>query len=475
MSTLIQIKEFLEPCVQAISSVINIPVTIVDESLVRVCGTGIYETSPGTRHEISGAFFEQIIKSGKADFISDRENNSYCQICNKRDICVTISEVGYPIFYMGKTIGVIGITAFTEIEHEYLLKNYEKVIEFLKYISLLVSSQFQSVEYTNQLKSQLIEITKQNSSSNIVGNSPVLLEKLKVAKQIANSPSTVLITGESGTGKEEMAKYIHSQSERKTGPMITVNCGAIPEQLVESELFGYEGGSFTGARKSGAIGKFELANDGTLFLDEIGELPLPAQTKLLRFLQDHTIVRIGGKKPIPVNCRVIAATNQNLVQMVSENTFREDLYYRLNVIPLEMPPLRERGDDIIILAYEFLNFFNKQLRKTVYGFDPNTEIILREYLWPGNVRELRNVVEYAVNVTDGDIITMFNLPPYLHQKIENFGQKKATLDEMLQMYEKSILESRLEHAKSQDEKLQIAQELGISKATLYRRLAKYNL
>ena len=292
---------------------------------------------------------------------------------------------------------------------------------------------------------------------------------------VANSDSTVLLTGESGTGKEEFAKFLHANSKRNKGPMIAVNCGAIPDNLIESELFGYEGGSFTGAKKGGAIGKFELADKGTLFLDEVGELPLMAQTKLLRVLQERKIERIGGTKEIPVNIRIVAATNKNLREMVKNRAFREDLYYRLSVIPMEIPPLRERGEDIKELAYYFLRDYNKILHKNIHGFDRQAEEVLNTYEWPGNVRELKNVVEFLVNMVQGDLITVGDLPQYMVWAESITERKGKTLNQMLQNYEKSILESYMKDTKSREEKMEAAKKLGISQATLYRKLSQYDL
>ena len=257
--------------------------------------------------------------------------------------------------------------------------------------------------------------------------------------------------------------------------MIAVNCGAIPGNLIESELFGYEGGSFTGAKKGGAIGKFELADKGMLFLDEVGELPLMAQTKLLRALQERKIERVGGTKEIPVNIRIVAATNKNLREMVKKGMFREDLYYRLSVIPMEIPPLRERGKDIKELAYYFLRDYNKILHKNIHGFDYQAEMTLETYEWPGNVRELKNVVEFLVNMVQGDLITVGDLPQYMVRREMFVEQRGKTLNQMLQNYEKSILESYIKDTKNREEKMEAAKKLGISQATLYRKLSQYDL
>lgn len=472
MSLLSQIESFIQPCLQVISSVLDVHVTVVDDMLVRLCGTGLYEASVGTTgyHD---SFFESILQNGQVGFATNPKTDPNCANCSYKHQCPTKAVLGYPICYHGHVVGIIGISAFSDSEYVFLTENREKLQAFCKYISMLIESQLESLEYADQLKQQLSAVSHQNSPVNIVGTSPKILELLDLANRIATSDSTVLITGESGTGKDEMAKYLHFNSARRDGPLISVNCGAIPESLVESELFGYEGGSFTGAKKGGAVGKFQLADHGTLFLDEVGELPLPAQTKLLRFLQERTIERVGGREPIAIDVRVIAATNQNLEEMVAAHTFRQDLYYRLNVIPMQMPPLRERENDILLLAGYFLNYYNHKLHKKIRSFDDQSEELLRTYSWPGNIRELRNIIEYLVNISPGPQITSADFPDYLAKHIEI--NERQTLNELMQNYEKSILTARLKYASTREDRLAVAKELGISQATLYRKIAQYDL
>lgn len=249
------------------------------------------------------------------------------------------------------------------------------------------------------------------AANDLVAVDKKTLDMLSASNRVALVDSTVLITGETGAGKEEVAKYIHKHSVRSKKPFIAVNCGAIPENLVESELFGYEKGSFTGARQDGKMGLLEVADQGTIFLDEIGELPMDIQVKLLRALETRTITRIGGSHPIPIDIRVISATNRDLLGMVREHHFREDLYYRLRVVPIHIPALRERTDDIIPLAKLFLAQYNKK-------YNLNKDLshmayrVLLQYGWPGNVRELKNVIERMVVMSDGEIITAEDLPMY---------------------------------------------------------------
>lgn len=260
--------------------------------------------------------------------------------------------------------------------------------------------------YKQQL-SQLKELDIESES--MIFKSERMESVVTLARKVAEVDSTILIQGESGVGKEVIASYIHSKSERKDKPFIKVNCGAIPENLLESELFGYEKGAFTGASKTGKPGLFELANEGTLFLDEIGEIPLALQVKLLRVLQEWEFTRIGGTKPVLVNVRIIAATNRNLQEETRKGNFREDLYYRLNVVPLFIPPLRERRDDILSLTLHFIQKFNEKY-KQYKTFSPGVLDQLQTYAWPGNVRELQNIIERLIVTTDVPTIDAEHLP-----------------------------------------------------------------
>src|SRR5262245_1098830 len=243
----------------------------------------------------------------------------------------------------------------------------------------------------------------------IIGNSPGILDIYAVLERVADTPTTVLITGESGTGKELVARALHEHSSRKDKPFIKVNCAAIPKELIESELFGYERGAFTGAVSS-KPGRFELAGGGTLFLDEIGEIPIEMQVKLLRALQESEFERVGGIKTIRVDVRLVAATNRDLKKLIAGGTFREDLFYRLNVVPMRLPALRERTGDIPLLVDFFLGKFNERLKKSVAGAEPDALDVLSNYPWPGNIRELENVIERAVLFCDAQKLRAHDLP-----------------------------------------------------------------
>lgn len=298
----------------------------------------------------------------------------------------------------------------------------------------------------------------------IIGASGAMQQVIAEARLAARSRATVLILGESGTGKEIVARAIHSASVNCGGPFVAVNCAAIPETLLESELFGYAEGSFTGAQKGGKPGKFALANGGTLFLDEIGDMPLALQAKMLRVLEDKVVERVGGVQPLPVNVRVIAATNHNLERMVAEGRFREDLYYRLNVFPLRLPPLRERRDDIMPLAEHFARHYAREYGKDWSGFDAAAAQALRRYDWPGNVRELANAMACGIIKMSGPVLAAAQLPARVTAPPAADDAAAAALAAAMARYGSSVAG-----------KTAAARSLGISLATLYRRLRRYGM
>jgi len=308
----------------------------------------------------------------------------------------------------------------------------------------------------------------------IISRSRVMTEVKEKAIKAAQTSSTVLIRGESGTGKELLARAIHTTSSRKSGPFVAVNCGAIPESLLESELFGYEEGAFTGARRGGKPGKFELANGGTIFLDEVGDMSLHLQVKLLRVLQDGVFEKVGGQKPRKADVRVVAATHRQLEEMVERGLFRQDLYFRLNVIPIMLPPLRVREGDVGLLFDHFLEKYNAQLGKNVRGFSPEAMAVLLPYSWPGNIRELQNVVEYAMNMVGGEWITQEFLPQLTGVgSNEQVEQRQLVAIEVL--IENAFRDAVARFGRSENGIREIARVLGISRATVYRKLKEYGL
>lgn len=303
----------------------------------------------------------------------------------------------------------------------------------------------------------------------IIGESSDIETVQKLISKLANSPTPILITGETGTGKELVARSIHEQSKRKKYPFVAINCSGIPENLFESELFGYEEGSFTGAKKGGKPGKFEMAQGGTLFLDELGEMPLSMQPKLLRVLQEYELERVGSTKKIQLDIRIIAATNQNLREMIQKGSFREDLFYRIGVIQMELPPLRKRREDILPISLNYIEALKEKLDTPLKYIGKDVEDFFLAYDWPGNVRELQNVVEYAANLCYDETMTLKDLPEYVVNKVGNARSRnyedekseKEQIDELLDRYGYTL-----------EGKKQVANLLGISLRTLYRKLNK---
>jgi transcriptional regulator with PAS, ATPase and Fis domain len=317
----------------------------------------------------------------------------------------------------------------------------------------------------NILLAQALE--KRYSFGNILGKNKRMQEIFELISDIANTDSTVLIQGESGTGKELIARAIHFNSHRKNKPFVVANCSAYSQNLLESELFGHEKGSFTGAIRR-KTGRFEMANGGTVFLDEIGEVSPPTQILLLRVLQDHRFERVGGEETLDVDVRVIAATNKNLTEEMKKGTFREDLYYRLNVIPIFVPPLRERKDDVPLLASYFLQKFSHERGKEVTGFSPEVMEILLAHSWPGNVRELENATDHAVIIAKQDKIIPKDLPQFLLQRplpVQEFTT--------LQDFEKNLIQKTLQE--NNWNKHKAAKKLNINRSTLYGKIRRYGL
>lgn len=372
-------------------------------------------------------------------------------------------------------IGVILMTAFGSVEtaveamkqgaSDYLIKPV-KSEEMIRVVERAVREAALRREVSRLRK----EVRKEYSFHHILGKSKAMQVVFDLIRRVADGPTNVLITGESGTGKELVAKAIHYNSERKDAPFVPVNCAAIPEQLLESELFGHMRGAFTDA-KMDKRGLFEEAQKGTLFLDEISELPLLLQAKLLRAIQEREIRRVGANKSIAVDVRIIAATNLQLAEEVKAKRFRDDLYYRLNVIELKLPPLRERREDIPLLVDAFLKKCADARGKAVKGVSESALAMLMDYAWPGNVRELENVVERAVTLSQGEKVVPDDLPPAVQgargdrRVIDEAAEKTLPLQEIEKAYIKRILE------KTGGNKYQAAHILGIDRKTLYRKLA----
>jgi PAS domain S-box-containing protein len=334
-----------------------------------------------------------------------------------------------------------------------------------------VVNTFREIKRVSKLASRMIGTELKFTFDDVIGKSLQIRKAVEMGKLASKSNSPVLIEGESGTGKELFAQAIHNMSSRKESPFIPINCGAIPRELIESELFGYVDGAFTGAFKGGRLGKFEVCNGGAIFLDEIGDLPKDMQTKLLRVIQEKEVYRIGDHRGIPIDVRLISSSNRDLAKLVDSGNFREDLFYRLNVLKISISPLRERREDIPILTDHFLRKIAKMLNKRIDGVDSNVLQLFYEYPWPGNVRELQNTIERAINFTDGNTIKMEDLQEDLPKLLDRKSSELPLLN--IRALEKEQLVKALKC--SQGNIAEIARVLGISRPTVYKKFKKYNI
>lgn len=638
------IKNEIQKVAEAISLVINIDVTIVNDEMKRIAGTGSYKEMIG--EIIPGkSVFNKCFEEKETLIIDNPKENLYCRHCYKFDSCREKAEMSCPIILDGICYGVIGLIAFDEEQRESIISREKELVLFIEKMASLISGNLKAeiksyayniekkkmikvidgmdksvvsvdekgkidtcnskfrklfnidydprnmdiskvldffsndvfdslkksnkhsstfysesanvrgiyninkIYYKKDLKGFVIDFVDRKDAirnynkmnidyrmtvDDIIGESESIKRVKKNALKAAESSSTILITGESGTGKEMFARAIHFHSSRGDRPFITINCAAIPEELLESELFGYEEGAFTGAKKGGKLGMFERANKGTIFLDEIGDMSIHLQAKLLRVLQEKEIQKVGGKSGIKVDVRIISATNKNLPELVENGMFREDLYYRLNVLPIELPSLKERKGDIPLLVDYMVKVYSKKLDKNISGVSEEVLNMLEEYNWPGNIRELQNVIEFCINMTNENIIDDINIlrnrfrieeenlkisRNSIHSKKtfnNNFLDKecsicpKDNLDTERSLVNKNIgcscsiinKDTEVDNKKKSDkpvflklddiekneikkaldyykpyknDKDKVAEVLGISKATLYRKIKKYNL
>ncbi len=418
-----------------------------------------------TREEVLGKNMKELEDMG---FIADSVTLKTLKSGEEEEIIQNLGD--------GDKVYVTGTPLYKDGKIQLVICTERDITETLTLRKLLKERAYDHVK----IKKEIEYLKQQNMTmyGNMIAEdeeSKLLAEK---AMRIAKLDATVLLTGESGTGKEVFANVIYQNSRRVGKPFIKVNCAAIPESLIESELFGYEKGAFTGAEKKGKMGLFEMADNGTLFLDEIGELPVHLQSKLLRVLQEKEIMRVGGSEVIPLDIRLIAATNRDLKQAVSDGTFRGDLYYRLNIMPLELLPLRGRKKDIKALTLTFVKRLNQQYKLNKTITDDAIEA-LQKFDWPGNIRELENIVERIMISFDGETITKFQVERAIGMPVETDVQipeldaeSGKSMNELLEMYEKQVLETMMKkHKRASD----VARALKMNKSTLSRRMKKYNL
>lgn len=406
-----------------------------------------------------GNNMHEIIKAGYL-------NRSVALMVLEEKKAITITQVDFPL----RTCVVTGNPIYDEDGKIYrVVTNVRDMTEIYRLREELEKAQEMEEIYYQQLQQG-----NNHNSNDPIAISASMREVLNLARKISPVDVTVLILGESGVGKEVIARFIHDNSSRKNDPFVAVNCGAIPEQLLESELFGYVGGAFTGATKNGKAGLFETAENGTIFLDEIGDLPVNLQVKILRVLEMREVTRIGACKPIPLNTRILAATNRDLIDMIKKEEFRDDLYYRLNVIQITIPPLRERVDDIAPLSMHFLHYYN-QVYNQKKRISHDLIRSLENYCWRGNIRELKNVIERLVVVSTGEYLDVNELPFESNTKSivpPVQVSKIIPITEAIAELEKQLLLMALKEYQSSRK---IAAAIGINQATVLRKIKKYNI
>lgn len=580
---------FLQQVAQAVATVLQFDVTVVEYGLTRIAGTGRYAALIG--HQVApSSSFAEVMRTGKPVIIVDPRDDPACEKCEAGMHCVETCHMAYPLVLDGKSLGVLGLIGFCSEQRQHMVDHTDEYMAFIEQMARLVESTAKNVYITQKLeesrnqlggiveavgegiiavddggivlccnqaaskilkipKSDLIgrslgdmlrgapvldvirtrngygdkEVTVSSPSGpiqyvsagsvlygegrtvgavellrtienarryayhiadgqpdrpidHILGESPALQEAKRLALRTAMGSATVLLTGESGTGKELFARAIHYHSSRRSGPFVAVNCAAIPEELLDSELFGYEEGAFTGARKGGKPGKFELADGGTLFLDEVADCSLRLQAKLLRALDRGEIQRIGGTRTTSPDVRILAATNRDLEGMVRQREFREDLYFRLSVIPIHIPPLRDRRSDIIPIFRHFMGKYSGSMPCEPPMLSEEAETTLLEYDWPGNIRELANAAQYVLHTCPGGVIEPCHLPRKLHPNTDCTTPVSPGRVLPKAEWERAAIEEglrRLGHTSRAKEIL--AEQLGLSRATIYRRIREYNL
>ncbi len=414
-----------------------------------------------SREDLDGKNMEELINIG---YVTD---SSVVKVIKSRSEENIIQQLGE-----GGQVFITGVPLMQDGKIDLIICTERDITETINLEQLLKQTEEKAERYGTELEYH----RKRNlAESEIVYKSFEMKTVVEKAMRIARIDATVLLTGESGTGKELVANLVYKYSKRNDKPFIKVNCAAVPENLLESEFFGYEAGSFSGAHANGKAGIFELVNGGTLFLDEIGDLPIQLQSKLLRAIQEKEIRRIGGSANIPVDVRIIAATNIDLVKAVEEGKFREDLFYRLNVIPIQIPPLRQRKEDIEELALYFVNKFSKEY-KIKKDIIPEAVNVLKNYEWPGNIRELKNVIERIFVAYEGAQINKFQAQSQLLVRQQIVEEKRAdrdegTLQERIEAYEMELLTDLL----SKHKPARVAHILKVNKSTISRKMKKYNI
>jgi Nif-specific regulatory protein len=456
-------------------------VTLLQEDSGELCieaANGLSANGKKVSYHLGEGITGRVVESGKHVVVPQisREPLFLNRAAERKDLAKQeLTFICVPVLLNRKAVGALGVDLAFKKE-----RNYERTVKFLRVVASMISQALKVHRLVESERQRLVdentqlrqELKERYDFSNIIGNSGPMKQVYEQVAQVAHTNTTVLIRGESGTGKELIAHAIHYNSLRAKKPFIKVSCAALPETLIESELFGYEKGAFTGAQAR-KKGRFEMAEGGTLFLDEIGDLNLSTQVKLLRVLQEREFERLGGTETIKANVRLIAATNKDLEKAIGEGDFREDLYYRLNVFAIFVPPLRERKPDVLLLADHFLEKYALEHGKNIKRISTPAIDMLMSYHWPGNVRELENTVERAVLVCDGNVVHGHHLPPTL-QTAEASGTVMSTsLAEAVQAYEKDVIQDALKTTRGNCAKT--ARMLSTTERIISYKVKKYGI
>jgi Nif-specific regulatory protein len=455
-------------------------ITIINRNVATIEISAAYGLTDEEKHrgvyKIGEGIIGEVVRTKKAKIIADvsKDPNFLNKTGIATDLVHNTAFLCIPIISEDEITGTLSI-------HKYYSRvtDFSPELKFMNLVGLLIGKNValrqKQIEEMEQLRAEnrrLKESPLAHRPDNIVGNSSMMNDLYGLIEKVAPINTTVMIRGESGVGKELIAEAIHRASARKNGPFIKVNCSALPETLIESELFGHEKGSFTGANTQHA-GRFEMADGGTIFLDEIGDVPQSIQVKLLRVLQQRQFERVGGTKTLDINVRVITATNRNLEEMIKENTFREDFYYRINVFPIYVPALRERRADIPILVDHFIDKLNRINGTAVKRITSGALDLLMMYHWPGNIRELENVIERAMVLSSDNVIRSYTLPPTLQTAASSGTSSKGTLNNVLEKVEKQMILDTLIATRGNSAKA--AQTLGITERIMGLRIQKYQI
>ncbi|WP_316569251.1 sigma 54-interacting transcriptional regulator [Neobacillus sp. YIM B06451] len=457
--------------IQAFSKLLHVDIAYFNPKGELIAATEEYILQKGTK--VHTPFFNNLY-GHHITFLHEPGKMKSCIGCHFINHCPSKAELIQDMIINGKKYGYLSFVSFSPENEFKLIENKEYYIDWLSRLKEIIIS---IVRDTDVFKA--VDNRYSAMGNYIFGKSEALTNIRSLIKNIHNSTSSVLITGETGTGKSLLAQYIHETSLVNKGPFIELNCAAIPESLFESEIFGYDEGAFTNAKKNGKKGYFELADKGTLFMDEIADLPLSLQPKLLKVLQDGMIMRVGGTTSKKVEVRLISATNQPVDELINEKLFRSDLFYRLNVIPITIPPLRERMEDLELLTIHFMKKLKARTGKMIDSPTEEYMQILSAYHWPGNLRELENVIEYSMNIESKSKLTKDSLPPYLtnlagsrHIQSKRMMSPKPSLAQA----EREVIIQKLQaYENTYLGKQQAAKDLGISIRTLYRKMEKLEI